>query len=45
MTITGGSFVELVEALRNRGFLFLADVKWLKQPNKCDGRWTCKVSI
>jgi len=43
MTIIAGSFEGIVEALRNRGFLFLAEVKWLKQPSKSAGRWICKV--
>lgn len=43
MTIIAGSFEGIVEALRNRGFLFLIDVKWIDQPCKCAGQWTCKV--
>lgn len=43
MTITGSSFEEIVEALRNRGFLFLVDVKWVTQPCKCAGCWSCEV--
>ncbi|SUD43766.1 Uncharacterised protein [Pseudomonas fluorescens] len=44
MNIEAGSFEEVVEALRNQGFLFLVDVKWIEQPCKCAGRWTCKVA-
>jgi hypothetical protein len=43
MTIIAGSFEGIVEALRNRGFVFLVDVKWIDQPCKFAGRWTCKV--
>lgn len=45
MTIIAVSFTGIVEALRNRGFLLLAEVKWIEQPCKCAGRWTCKVSV
>ncbi|MGX9761901.1 hypothetical protein [Pseudomonas shahriarae] len=45
MTIIAGSFTGIVEALRNRGFLLLAEVKWIEQPCKCAGRRTCKVSV
>ena len=45
MTIIAGSFTGIVEALRNRGFLLLAEVKWIEQPCKCAGRWTCRVMI
>lgn len=45
MTIIAGSFEGIVEALRNRGFVFLAEVKWIDQPCKSEGRWTCKVSV
>lgn len=45
MNIEAGSFEEVVEALIRQGFLFLVDVKWIEQPCKCAGRWTCKVSI
>ena len=44
MTIIAGSFTGIVEALRNLGFLLLAEVKWIEQPCKCAGRWTCKVA-
>lgn len=44
MTIVAGSFEGIVEALRNRGFLLVADVKWIDQPCKCAGRWICKVA-
>ena len=45
MTIIARSFKGIAEALRNQGFLFLVDVKWIEQPCKCAGRWTCKVSV
>ena len=45
MNIEAGSFEEVVEALINQGFLFLAEVKWIEQPCKCAGRWTCRVSV
>lgn len=45
MTIIAGSFTGIVEALRNRGFLLLAEVKWIEQPCKYAGRWTCKVMV
>ena len=45
MTIIAGSFKGIAEALRNQGFLFLVDVKWIEQPCKCSGLWTCKVSV
>lgn len=45
MTIIARSFEGIAEALRNQGFLFLVDVKWIEQPCKCAGRWTCKVSV
>lgn len=45
MNIEAGSFEEVVEALIRQGFLFLAEVKWIEQPCKCAGRWTCKVSV
>ena len=44
MTIIAGSFTGIVEALRNRGFLLLAEVKWIQQPVTRSGRWTCKVA-
>lgn len=43
MTIIIGSFEGIVEALKSGSFLFLIDVKWIDQPCKCAGRWTCKV--
>lgn len=45
MNIEAGSFEEVVEALIRQGFLFLVDVKWIEQPCKCAGRWTCKVAM
>ena len=45
MTIIAGSFKGIAEALRNQGFLFLVDVKWIEQPCKSAGRWTCRVSL
>lgn len=45
MTISVGSFEDIVKALRNRGFLLLVDVKWIQQPNKIAGQWTCEVGI
>ncbi|MCK9802126.1 hypothetical protein M1B34_31820 [Pseudomonas sp. MAFF 302030] len=45
MTIIAGSFKGIAEALRNQGFLFLVDVKWIEQPCKCAGRWTCRVAM
>lgn len=43
MSIIAGSFEGIAEALRNRGFLFLVDVKWINQPRRVNGRWRCKV--
>ena len=37
MTIIAGSFKGIAEALRNQGFLFLVDIKWIEQPCKCAG--------
>jgi hypothetical protein len=43
MTISVDSFEGIVEALLARGFLFLVDVKWIKQPCRCSGCWSCEV--
>lgn len=45
MTIIAGSFDGITEALRNQGFLFLVDVKWIKQPLLVSGRWRCSVEV
>ena len=44
MSIIAGSFEGIAEALRNRGFLLLVDVKWVKQPSRENGRWSCEVA-
>jgi len=34
---------ELAKALQLQGFLFLVDVKWIRQPARVNGRWRCEV--
>lgn len=44
MSIIAGSFKGITEALRNQGFLFLVDVKWIEQPRRVNGQWRCEVA-
>ncbi|WP_248769103.1 hypothetical protein [Pseudomonas sp. MWU12-2345] len=43
MSIIAGSLEEIVQALQLQGFLFLVDVKWIRQPSRVNGRWRCEV--
>lgn len=43
MSIVAGSFEGIAEALRNRGFLLMVNVKWIRQPSRVNGRWRCEV--
>jgi len=45
MSIIAGSFEGIAEALRNRGFLLMVNVKWIRQPTRTNGRWRCEVSV
>jgi hypothetical protein len=43
MTIIAGTFSGIIQTLRDQGFLYLADVKWISQPSRVNGRWSCEV--
>lgn len=44
MSIISGSFEGMTQALRMRGFLYLSDVNWIRQPRRVNGRWRCEVA-
>jgi hypothetical protein len=44
MTIIAGTFNGIIQALQLRGFLYLVDVKWISQPSRVNGCWSCEVA-
>ncbi len=44
MSIISGSFEGMTQALRMRGFLYLSDVNWIRQPRRVKCRWRCEVA-
>ncbi|WP_159918433.1 hypothetical protein [Pseudomonas sp. Irchel 3A18] len=43
MNITASSFEGMTQALQQRGFLYISQIQWVRQPRRENGRWRCEV--
>lgn len=43
MSIIASSFEGMTQALQLRGFLYMSQIQWIRQPRRIDGRWRCEV--